>query len=82
MDIYQFVGILGLIIVAIGVLWQKKFIEDILYIIGGVALFVYSYHIREWIFIVFMVVFVVSALVHLVRTMKPEKKTNKIEENN
>ena len=53
MDIYTFVGILGLVIISIGVFWQKKYIEDLLYMIGGASLFLYSYHINEWIFIPF-----------------------------
>ena len=80
MDIYQFVGILGLIIISVGVFWQKKFLEDILYIIGGVALFVYSYNLGNWIFTILQVIFVISAFLHLLRIMKP-KKENKIEDN-
>lgn len=76
MNIYQFVGILGLIIVSVGVFWQKRFIEDILYIVGGLALFIYSYYIKEWIFIIFSAIFVISALVHLFRIMKPKKINN------
>ena len=73
MDIYKFVGILGLVIISIGVFWQKKYIEDLLYIVGGIALFVYSYHIREWIFVVLQVIFVISALSHLFRLLKNKK---------
>jgi hypothetical protein len=72
MDIYKFVGILGLVIISIGVFWQKKYIEDLLYIVGGIALFVYSYHIREWIFVVLQVIFVISALAHLFRLLKKQ----------
>ncbi|MBT4209491.1 MAG: hypothetical protein HOE19_01070 [Candidatus Komeilibacteria bacterium] len=77
MDIYTFVGILGLVIISIGVFWQKKYIEDLLYMIGGASLFLYSYHINEWIFIPFSALFVMSALAHLVRTILP-KKVDKI----
>ncbi|MCD4760685.1 hypothetical protein K8R42_02185 [bacterium] len=73
MDIYKFVGILGLTIISIGVFWQKKYVEDLLYILGGIALFVYSYHIRDWIFIVLQVVFIISAFLHLFRIMKTKK---------
>jgi len=76
MDIYKFVGILGLVIISVGVFWQKKYIEDILYIFGGIALLLYSYHIREWIFIIFLVLFVISALFHLFRISKPNKPIN------
>ncbi len=70
MDIYKFVGILGLIIISIGVFWQKKYLEDTLYIIGGVALLIYSYHIRELIFTVLQVIFIISAASHLFRSRK------------
>jgi hypothetical protein len=73
MDIYKFVGILGLVIISVGVFWQKKYIEDLLYILGGIALFVYSYHIEEWIFVVLQVVFTISAAMHFVRLFKSKK---------
>ena len=76
MDIYKFVGILGLVIISIGVFWQKKYLEDFLYIIGGIALFVYSYNIREWIFVILQVIFIISAILHLFRIMKPNKTNN------
>ncbi|MBT4516827.1 MAG: hypothetical protein HOC78_02940 [Candidatus Komeilibacteria bacterium] len=73
MDIYKFVGILGLSIISVGVFWQKKYVEDLLYVLGGIALFIYSYHIKEWIFVVLQVIFVISALSHLFRLLKNKK---------
>lgn len=88
MDIYKFVGILGLVIISSGVYWQKKYIEDLLYVVGGVSLFLYSYYIEDLIFITFSVLFVMSAFAHLFRIIKPKKddkadkidKVDKIEE--
>ncbi|MBU1202475.1 hypothetical protein KKH39_00290 [Patescibacteria group bacterium] len=76
MDIYKFVGILGLVIISTGVFWQKKYLEDTLYIIGGVALLVYSYSIREWIFVVLQIVFILSAFSHLFKLVKSKKINN------
>jgi hypothetical protein len=76
MDIYKFVGILGLSIISIGVFWQKKYVEDLLYILGGIALFIYSYHIKEWIFVVLQVIFTISAMLHLFRLLKAKKVNN------
>ncbi|MDP2812808.1 MAG: hypothetical protein Q8O32_03895 [bacterium] len=73
MDIYKFVGILGLVIISVGVFWQKKYLEYILYIIGGLALLVYSYSIGDWIFIILQVVFTISATSHLLRSLKFKK---------
>jgi len=73
MDIYKFVGILGLVIISVGVFWQKKYLEDILYIIGGLALLVYSYGIGDWIFIILQVVFTISTTSHLLRSLKFKK---------
>lgn len=73
MDIYKFVGALGLIIISTGVFWQKKYIADLLYIVGGVALLVYSYYIDDWIFIVMQCIFIISAISHLFRLIKNRK---------
>ncbi len=79
MDIYTFVGILGLVIISISVYSQKKYIEDLLYILGGASLFLYSYYIADFIFIIFSVLFVISAFVHLFRTIIPKKVNKKVD---
>mgnify|MGYP001584504956 CR=1 FL=1 len=67
MDTPTILGIIGLIIIsmAIWVKIEKK--QDILFVIGGVLLFVYSISIENVIFSVLQAVFILSALVELVR---------------
>ena len=75
-DIYKFVGILGLVIISVGVFWRKKHVEVLLYIVGGVALLVYSYYIGDWIFIVLQAIFIISAISHLFRLFKAKNINN------
>ncbi len=62
-------GILGLILISIAV-WQKEKRQDVLFILGGLALLVYSYSLHNAIFIILQVVFILSALLELLKLKK------------
>lgn len=66
MDIYKIIGIVGLLLISIGVLTQKKN-EDLWYIFGGIFLLVYSVYIEDYIFIVLQIVFTLSAIYHFTK---------------
>lgn len=70
MDIFQISGIIGLLLISTGVLLKKRKEQDILYIIGGILLGIYSFRIGEIIFIVLQIVFVLAATDDLIRRRK------------
>jgi len=72
MDIYKIFGILGLILISIGVITQKKN-EDLFYIFGGMALLVYSIYIGDYIFVILQVIFTISAIYHFLKLKSKHK---------
>ncbi len=60
----QIFGIIGLIIISIAI-WQKEKRQDRLFIVGGLALFIYSYLIHNAIFAILQIIFVLSAFIEL-----------------
>lgn len=74
MSIYKIIGAVGLLSISIGVVTSKREIQDILYIIGGVCLEIYSIYLGDVIFIVLQVVFTLSAVYDLVKNKYLEQK--------
>ena len=74
MDIFKIIGILGLVLISVGVITQRKDSEDIIYIIGGIFLLVYSTYIGDLIFIVLQIIFIISAIFHFFKMKKRTKK--------
>lgn len=64
------IGVLGLIAIIIGIIVKDRQQRDWIYIIGGVALTIYSGHLGDWIFIVLQVVFTGVAAWDLIRYKK------------
>ena len=60
-------GIFGLLIISFSVWLKNEFRQDILFIIGGASLLVYSVSIGDAIFIILQIIFIVSVLVELFR---------------
>ena len=74
-NVFYFSGIIGLILIILGVLIKKKDRKkrDILYIFGGILLAVYSFYIKDIIFITLQIVFVLVAIYDLIKINKNEK---------
>jgi len=53
-------GIIGLIVISVAI-WLKEKKQDILFVIGGIFLLVYSLSINNTIFSILQVVFIASA---------------------
>lgn len=71
MDIPTFLGVIGLVIISAAIWMKNEKNQDILFIIGGVSLLLYSISIENIIFSILQFVFILSALVELVRLKKP-----------
>ncbi len=63
-DIFKIIGAIGLILIIIGILIKSKNrkTRDILYIFGGLFLAIYSIYIKDIIFIVLQIVFIIVAV--------------------
>ncbi len=58
MNFYKLVGALGLTLIIIGAIMHKRRNRDIFYFVGGILLEVYSIYIKDIIFIVLQLVFI------------------------
>jgi lipid-A-disaccharide synthase-like uncharacterized protein len=74
MLIYKIIGILGLLIITVGVIIKNKKISDILFIIGGICLTLYSIYLGDAIFIILQLVFILAAIYSLFKTQSKNKK--------
>ncbi len=70
MNIFEFTGIAGLLLITAGVLIKKRREEDFLYLIGGACLEIYSIYTHDTVFIVLQIIFMLSALYDIVTTKK------------
>ena len=76
LNIFNLLGIIGLILIIIGIVVKNKNRKkrDILYIIGGIFLMMYSFHIKDVIFITLQAVFILVAIYDLRKQIKIRKR--------
>jgi len=60
-------GIIGLLVISYAIWIKDEKRQNILFIVGGVALLFYSLFIKDVIFIVLQIIFILSALVEIIR---------------
>ncbi len=60
-------GIVGLIVISIAVWIKKERNQDVLFVIGGLFLLGYSIALRDKIFIILQLVFILSSAVELLK---------------
>lgn len=58
----KLIGAFGLLLISIGIVTKQRRNQDLLYIVGGVALEAYSIFIGDPIFIVLQIIFTVAAV--------------------
>lgn len=63
----KFIGGFGLLLISIGIITKERQKQDFLYILGGIALEIYSIYLGDYIFIVLQIIFTVAALYDLVK---------------
>ena len=73
---FKTIGALGLILISIGIINKNRRNQDVLYIVGGICLEIYSVYIGDWIFIILQAIFTISAVYDLVKIKKSSKKIN------
>ena len=71
-SIFRFIGILGLILITLGVVIKssKRNSRNILFILGGISLLIYSIDIQDIIFIILQSVFTLAAVYDLIKHIK------------
>lgn len=67
LNIFQVVGAAGLVCITAGVLLKKRVREDIFYIIGGLMLEAYSIYIKDPVFIILQIVFIIAAVYDFIK---------------
>ncbi len=65
MEVFKLIGAIGLLLITAGILSKKRKNQDILYIVGGACLEVYSLYIGDLIFIILQIVFIIAAIYDL-----------------
>jgi len=70
MDPFKVVGALGIILISLGIITKKRKYEDLLYILGGLCLEIYSIAIKDVIFIVLQIIFILAASYDLMKMKK------------
>jgi lipid-A-disaccharide synthase-like uncharacterized protein len=73
----KIIGVFGLLLIIIGVLIRprNRKIRDVVYVLGGFCLVTYSIYIKDAIFIILQIVFILIAIYDFVR-LKNKKKHN------
>ena len=67
---FKVFGILGLLLITAGVLIKSEKKQDVFFAIGGLSLLIYSIYIKDWIFIVLQIVFILTAVIELIKLQK------------
>lgn len=70
MRMFKIIGAIGLILISIGILVPNRKHQNILYILGGIGLEIYSIYIQDIIFIILQIIFVLAALYALLKENK------------
>ncbi len=60
-------GIVGLLIVSAAIWVKREKNQDVLFVIGGICLLIYSLSIDSYIFVILQLVFIISSSLELVR---------------
>lgn len=73
MNIPTLFGIVGLLLITSGVLLNNRKKENVLYLLGGISLEVYSIHLGDPIFITLQAVFILATLYDEWKFFREEK---------
>ena len=61
MSIFKIIGAVGLLLISIGIINKNRRTQDVMYIVGGICLEIYSIYLNDLIFIILQIIFTVSA---------------------
>ena len=65
--IFKIIGAIGILLITIGIITNIKKTENLFYIIGGACLLAYSLYVKDIIFIVLQIIFILAAVIAFFR---------------
>ncbi len=68
--LFKLIGAVGLILIAIGVITKQRKTQDKYYLVGGLFLIAYSIYIKDVVFIILQIIFLIAAGYDLVTVGK------------
>ena len=71
--LFKLIGAVGLILIALGVITQQRRTQDKYYLVGGLLLTVYSIYIKDVVFIILQIIFLIAAGYDLAKSDKKLK---------
>ena len=66
-DIFKLIGAAGLLLISAGIITKQRSTQDVLYIMGGICLEIYSIYLQDVIFIVLQIIFTLAAVYDLMK---------------
>lgn len=72
--IFKIFGIVGLILLCASILAKERKTRDILSVIGGLALLIYSIYLKDLIFIILQAVYILVTIFDYIRQFRESKK--------
>lgn len=73
MSIFKIIGVCGLLVISFGIINKERRIQDILYIVGGICLEIYSLYLGDLIFIILQIIFTIAAIYDLLKLTRLNK---------
>ncbi len=67
MDIFKYIGIIGLILICVGMIVKRRTGRDELSFFGGIGLLIYSIHLKDAIFIILQSVYIVIVSIDFIK---------------
>jgi len=69
-NIFKIIGALGIILISIGKKKKKRKNQEIYYILGGFSLLIYSINLKDLIFIILQIIFIITSTYDLIKIKK------------
>lgn len=66
-------GIIGLLVISFAIWLRDERKQDFYFVVGGISLLIYSISIGDIIFIILQIVFIISALIEILKLSKKNK---------
>jgi len=63
--IFKVIGAIGLLFITYGVITKKAILRNIVFIIGGLALLIYSSYLKDPVFIPLQIIFTIASIYEL-----------------
>lgn len=71
--IFKIFGVIGLILLCIGIIVKNRDTRDVLSILGGIALLIYSIYLKDIIFIILQSVYIIVTIFDYIKLIKKNK---------